>query len=260
MNIELRRKKIIDLLSAHGSIEVKNHAQELNTSLVTVRSDLSNLEKEGKLQRFFGGAKLPSSTGEVQHQSRNQEIEVNMRHQMNDIAKERIAKRAASLVKEYSSIIIDSGSTTHKLSLELAKKGNLTVITNNLTAASSLIDISTVTLVICGGVYRTVSQSIHGQKAEQFFDGIYADIAFIGADGLDPSKGITTFNEGYNITQKMVECAKSIVVLADSSKLSRSGFNQVLPTEKLQTLIIDSGVSDDVVEEFEAKGIEVIVV
>ncbi|RJX67149.1 DeoR/GlpR transcriptional regulator [Vibrio sinensis] len=262
MNIRSRRDKIIQLLSEQGSVEVKDLASRLATSLVTVRSDLSSLEKEGKLQRFFGGAKLPDTTHTLKdkNQKFDFELDVSQRYKINDTAKTRIARKAAEMVPSNATVIIDSGSTTHLLARELAKKGNLTVITNNLAAASSLVCVNSITLALSGGIYRSVSQSIHGQKAEQFFDGIYADIAFIGADGLDPERGITTFNEGYNVTQVMAQCAKLIFILADSSKLSRSGFNEVLAPEQLQTIITDSEIPQSVIDRFEEKGISVIVV
>ncbi|WP_234497683.1 DeoR/GlpR family DNA-binding transcription regulator [Vibrio maritimus] len=262
MNVTLRRKKILDLLCAQGTVEVKALAKELNTSHVTVRNDLTSLEKEGKLERFFGGAALPTMMRmpAASQSGLDRELAVNQRYQINDEAKRKIAAKAAEMVASNSTIIIDSGSTTHLLAQALADSGNVTVITNNLAAASTLAGIGSVTLAISGGVYRNVSQSIHGHKAEEFFDGVYADIAFIGADGLDPEKGVTTFNEGYNVTQMMAKCAKTVVILADSSKLSRSGFNQVLLPEQLDMLITDTGISNDDMTHFRAQGIHVIAV
>lgn len=71
---------------------------------------------------------------------------------------------------------------------------------------------------------------------------------------------MTTFNEGYNVTQMMAKCAKTVVILADSSKLSRSGFNQVLLPEQLDMLITDTGISNDDMTHFRAQGIHVIAV
>ncbi|GAL28356.1 hypothetical protein JCM19239_2186 [Vibrio variabilis] len=58
----------------------------------------------------------------------------------------------------------------------------------------------------------------------------------------------------------MAKCAKTVVILADSSKLSRSGFNQVLLPEQLDMLITDTGISNDDMTHFRAQGIHVIAV
>lgn len=256
MRATLRREQILKELLRSGNVHVNALAEQFSTSPVTIRNDLATLEKSGKVERFFGGAMLTERV----HNSRSQseEIAVNHRYNLNDTAKSSIACSAASLVTNHSTIIIDSGSTTHLLAKELVSKTHLTVITNNLAAASTLANVNSVTLAICGGLYRPVSQSIHGQKAEAFFNGVCADIAFIGADGLDPDKGITTFNEGYHVSQKMAQSAKKVVILADSSKLARAGFNQVLLPDDIDCLITDKAMSNQDIQRFQNNNIEVI--
>jgi DeoR family galactitol utilization operon repressor len=260
MKADARRQKILTFLATKGTVEIKNLVKELEASHVTIRHDLSVLEEAGKLERFSGGAALPSLIKNVQNEKSNwdSELAVKQRYKINDVAKLDIAKKAAEMVSKNATIIIDSGSTTHLLAKQLAQKGNLTIITNNLAAATTLAGVTSITLAICGGVYRSVSQSIHGNKAEEFFSEVCADIAFIGADGLDPLKGSTTFNEGYRVTQVIAECAKSVVMLADSSKLKRAGFNQVLLPEQIKILITDKNIPEEVIKRFEDNGTQVV--
>jgi len=75
--------------------------------------------------------------------------------------------------------------------------------------------------------------------------GIVANFMFVGADGLDASSGITTFNEGYSISAIMAAAARRVVVVTDSSKFGRRGFNLVLPMNKIDTIITDSGISEE---------------
>ncbi|PJC86788.1 transcriptional regulator [Vibrio sp. HA2012] len=267
MNLILRRQKILEQLESHGTVEVKNLATLLDASEVTVRADLRTLEQEGKLIRFFGGAQLPESSKQTVMTAEppvsrelKDEVSISSRYSINSDEKVRIAKRAAELVPANATIILDSGSTTHLVAEELTLRGNITAITNNLSAAIALSDSPNTTLVICGGVYRPKTQSMHGQKAEQCLDGVSADFLFIGADGLDPKRGITTFNEGYNISRVMANCATKIVAVVDSSKFTRAGFNQVLDIEQIDILITDTGIQPETKTQFQQAGLQVITV
>lgn len=266
MNLILRRQKILEQLETDGTVEVKTLADLFDSSEVTIRADLRALEKEGKLVRFFGGAQLPAERL-IERKDESQaseeikdELAINSRYEIKSEEKIAIAKYAAKLVPVNSTVIIDSGSTTHLIAEELSVAGGVTVITNNLSAAVALSDAPKTTLVICGGVYRAKTQSMHGQKAEQCLEGVSADILFTGVDGIDPKRGITTFNEGFHISKVMADCARKIIVVADSSKFSRAGFNQVLGIERIDMLITDKGISSSTFEQFVAAGVDVVVV
>lgn len=259
MNPLNRREKILELLKKDGQVAVKELSVLFDTSEVTLRSDLKFLENQGKLKRFFGGAQSIESLPLTQ-QEHEDEVQIENRYELNPDSKDRIASIAASLVRKGDSIIIDSGSTTHLVAKCLAKEGGYTIITNNLAASAELLEAPDTTLVIVGGTYRSKTKSLHGYQAEQCLTGVQADVLFVGADGIDPEKGITTFNEGYAITGVMSSCAQKVIAVVDSSKLGRIGFNKVLDASQIDTLVIDSGIPADIKRQFERKGIEVIVV
>ncbi|MCW8345811.1 DeoR/GlpR family DNA-binding transcription regulator [Vibrio sp. ZSDZ65] len=257
MNPLRRKEKILELLKSKDQVSVKELSTLFSTSEVTLRADLKTLELQGKLKRFFGGAQSINSLPLTQS---DDEVQLDSRYDMNKESKERIAESAAKLVKKGDSIIIDSGSTTHLVAENLAQRGGFTVITNNLAASAVLTDADDTTLVIVGGTYRSKTKSLHGYQAEQCLSGVQADILFVGADGIDPEKGITTFNEGYAITDVMAKCVKQVIAVVDSSKIGRIGFNKVLDASRITCLVIDLGISDEMKKRFEDVGIKVIVV
>lgn len=257
MNVLERHERILELLNVNGRVDVKNLVELFDTSEVTVRADLRKLEQDNKLKRFHGGAQSLES---LPHSIENgREVKLEKRYKINASAKERIASAAAKYVKPGHSVILDSGSTTHLVAEHIAEAGQIIAITNNLPAASALAEAPNTTLVICGGTYRVKTKSLHGIKAEQCLEGVSADILFIGADGIDPEKGITTFNDGYTISAVMADCAKKIIAVVDSTKMGRVGFNSVLSTDKLDVLITDSDCPELYVERFRSKGIDVII-
>ncbi|WP_413112441.1 DeoR/GlpR family DNA-binding transcription regulator [Thaumasiovibrio sp. DFM-14] len=261
MNPLNRREKILELLKKDGQVAVKELSIMFDTSEVTLRSDLKSLEQQGKLKRFFGGAQsiesLPLSQQVVVQED---EIQIDNRYKINSDSKDHIASVAAGLVRKGDSIIIDSGSTTHLVAKCLAKEGGYTIITNNLAASSELLEAPDTTLVIVGGTYRSKTKSLHGYQAEQCLRGVQADVLIVGADGIDPEKGITTFNEGYAITGVMASCAQKVIAVVDSSKLGRIGFNKVLDASQIDVLVIDGGIPPETKRQFENIGLEVLVV
>ncbi|WP_394240907.1 DeoR/GlpR family DNA-binding transcription regulator [Vibrio astriarenae] len=260
MNPLNRREKILELLKQDGQVAVKDLSALFDTSEVTLRSDLKHLEQQGKLKRFFGGAQSIESLPLITKSEPEDEIQLDNRYQMNSDSKERIASVAAGLVTKGDSIIIDSGSTTHLVAKCLAKEGGYTIITNNLAASAELLEAPDTTLVIVGGTYRSKTKSLHGYQAEQCLNEVQADVLIVGADGIDPEKGITTFNEGYAITAVMAACVQKVIAVVDSSKLGRIGFNKVLDASQIDTLVIDAGIPTETKRKFEERGLEVLVV
>lgn len=101
---------------------------------------------------------------------------------------------------------------------------------------------------------------MHGTIAERSLQGISADLMFVGADGIDTTNGITTFNEGYSISGVMAAAAHKVIAVLDASKFNRRGFNQVLPMEKINCVITDSEINEEHRKALKSTGIELHIV
>ncbi len=151
MNSFERRNKIVDLINTQGSVLVMDLSNTFGISEVTIRADLRLLEEKGLVTRFHGGAAKP---GSHLAEGDNQEVILEDRYQLASDPKKRIAQAAAAMVEEGMTIILDSGSTTLLIAEALARKSNITVITNSLPAAFTLSENKDLTLVVCGGTVR----------------------------------------------------------------------------------------------------------
>jgi len=241
MNSFERRNKIVELVNSQGSVLVIDLSNSFGISEVTIRADLRLLEEKGLVTRFHGGAAKPGATV---LDNENQEVVLEERYRLASDPKKRIAQAAASMIEEGMTVILDSGSTTMLIAEALTKRTNITVITNSLPAAFALSENKDITLVVCGGTVRHKTHSMHGTIAERSLQGISADLMFVGADGIDTTNGITTFNEGYSISSVMAAAAHKVIAVVDASKFNRRGFNQVLPMEKIDVVITDDSISD----------------
>ncbi|WP_105201164.1 MULTISPECIES: DeoR/GlpR family DNA-binding transcription regulator [unclassified Pseudoalteromonas] len=246
-NTQQRRHTILNQVNELGEVSVEALAEQLHTSEVTIRKDLASLEQSGLLLRRYGGAiALPK---EIVAGSESQ-----------DSARKRaIAKAAAQLIKDHHRIIIDSGRTTAAMIPELASKRGLVVMTNAINVASRLLALENEpTLLMTGGTWDPHSESFQGQVAEQVLRSYDFDTLFIGADGIDVSRGTTTFNELIGLSQVMAEAARDVVVLVESEKIGRRIPNLELPWQQVSTLITDSNLAPELRREISAHGVQLI--
>lgn len=257
MNTFERRNRILDLVNKQGSVLVVDLSNAFGISEVTIRADLRLLEEKGLVSRFHGGAAKPVSN---MVENENPEVGLEERYTLASDPKKRIAQAAAATIEEGMTVILDSGSTTMLIAESLIKMENITVITNNLPAAYVLSENTGITLVVVGGTVRHKTHSMHGTIAERSLQGIRADMMFVGADGIDTTNGITTFNEGYSISSVMAAAAHKVIAVLDASKFNRRGFNQVLPMEQIDCVITDKGISEKDKTALSKMGKDVVIV
>jgi len=175
--------------------------------------------------------------------------------------KREIGKKAAELIEDGQTIIIDSGSTTFELAKNLKQFSELTVITNALNVAVLLAEFKNINTIVPGGILKKNSLSLVGILAERGFKDYFCDKLFLGVDGFDLDFGISTPNpEEAHLNQIMIEISKEVIVVTDSSKFQRRGFAFIAPVQKIHTVITDKGILPDHKSKMEGLGIRVLVV
>ncbi|MDV2856586.1 MULTISPECIES: DeoR/GlpR family DNA-binding transcription regulator [Oceanimonas] len=248
-NTQQRRHTIVSLLAEQGEVTVDELARRFDTSEVTIRKDLTALEKNGLLLRRYGGA-VPVPSEMV---AENPAEPVSKR-------KQSLARAAAARIRDHNRIIIDSGSTTAALLGELGHKHGLVVMTNSLAIANAVRELEPEpTLLMTGGTWDPSSESFQGQVAEQVLRSYDFDQLFIGADGIDLERGTTTFNELTGLSRVMAEVAREVVVMVESDKLGRRIPNLELPWSRIHTLVTDSGISETDQQQLQQKGITLVI-
>jgi len=246
-NSRQRRNTILSLLNKQGEVSVDQLSLRFETSEVTIRKDLTELEKNGLLLRRHGGA---ISIPEELIDTPVDKISPN---------KKNIAHAAAKLLRDHNRIIIDSGSTTSGIIEELNGKQGVLVMTNSLQLANAIRELENEPiLLMTGGTWDPHSESFQGQVAEQVLRSYDFDQLFIGADGIDLERGTTTFNELTGLSKVMAEVAREVIVMVDSDKIGRRIPNLELPWEKISVLVTDDRLADSDVKQITQQGVQVI--
>ena len=253
MTITERHEKILAKLNEKGKVEVPDLSESLNVSEVTIPKDLRILEDKGLLFRTHGGA---TKTNPYTSDKPVQEKEF-----VNITEKNSIAKEAVKLIGDNDSIILGSGTSILAMARCLDPEHPLNVITSAINVSMELAQHENIEILQLGGHLRHSSTSVVGSYAESFLDNITCGMYFLGVDGIDLDFGITTTNLGEaSLNQKCIEVAQVTVVLADSSKFGKRGFGRICNLDQIQHIITDGGVSTEIVQELENRGIKVSIV
>ena len=247
-----RLSAILEALANDGSVGVADLATQLDVSAATVRRDLEFLEHQRMLTRTHGGAVAQGVLYELPLRYKS------ARHQEE---KKRIAAEAATRVADGVAIGLTGGTTTTEVARAVIDRQRLTVVTNALNIASELAIRPNLKLVVTGGYARPESYELVGPLAEQALAGLNLDVVFLGVDGISPTAGITTHHEVEAHTNlALIERARHVVVVTDSSKIGLVAFAQICPIDRVHEVITDAGADRGLLAELREAGVDVVTV
>ena len=234
-----RRKKIFERIREKGEVLVASLSKEFGVSEVTIRNDLEHLQQNNLLVRARGGAIYTENNVGIDQQI----AEKNKIHINEKIA---IGKAASSLIKDGDTIIIDSGTTTAEIVKHLHGIKQLNVITNALNIANHLLIHSSVNVIIPGGYLRQNAMSLVGPLAEKNLRNFFVDKLFLSTDGFDTKQGIFTPNiDEAHLNGIMIEIAKEVILVTDSSKFKRKSLAFICGLDKITKVVTDAGIQTD---------------
>ncbi|MBL1230422.1 DeoR/GlpR transcriptional regulator [Enterococcus sp. BWB1-3] len=245
-----RRYKILELIKEKQFVSVNDLADAFSVHETTIRRDLDDLEEKGLVARIHGGV-IPSDV-------KKDESPFDERQTENIDEKERIGRYAASLIKDYDSIILDSGTTTLQIARHLTNQKNLTVITNDINIATVLRNNREVKTIVTGGVVHHNSYMLNGMLTDAALKNLFVNKAFIATPAFDLTTGLNHFDE-YLIPAKkeMLVSAQNVIVVADHTKLGRKALHAFWPIEEMDLLITDTEADSESIALLQSKGLKI---
>ena len=249
---EERLREITRILETQNRLVVSELSKLFKTTDVTIRKDLTLLEKEGLLKRTYGGA--------VKGRPLFQGLPLDEKEKLHLDEKERIAVEALKMVHEGDVVILDSGSTTTQLARKMKELNNVTVITNALNIALELMQ-SNLEIILTGGALRKDSSTLVGPLAEGVLGMTSADKLFHGTDGIDYSAGATTPDiVEANTSRAMMKRAGENILLVDSSKFGRRSLGVICEMKEIDRMITTRKMERNEIKMLNQMGIEVVIV
>lgn len=250
-----RIRNIVNLLNQKSELSVKEIAEMLHVSDMTVRRDLNELERQGIIRRTHGGATLLDPSSSVRDPYiLGEQTAKNVRE------KSMIGIKAASLVRPDETILLDSGSTTPFVARHIDKDLPLTVLCYTFTNALEFYPRKNANLILLGGFFHRDSNIFHSVENRALISNIRADKAFISTGGLDPKLGLTTyFYYEADIKREMIRSARQIILVTDSTKFGKISVTHFAGLDEVDTVITDEGISDEYREILADRGIELLI-
>jgi DeoR family glycerol-3-phosphate regulon repressor len=233
MNPNPRQSLLLEEVRARGSMSVEALGERFGVTLQTVRRDVKRLSDAGLLARFHGGVRVPGSTVE--------NIAYRQRQQLNETAKQRIARAVARAVPNDCSLIINIGTTTEAIARELMRHKGLRVITNNLNVAAILSDNPDCEVIVAGGVVRSRDRGIVGEVTVDFIQQFKVDIGLIGISGIEADATLRDFDyREVKVARAIIEHSRQVWLAADQSKFNRPAMVQLARLDEVDTLFTDA--------------------
>jgi DeoR/GlpR family transcriptional regulator of sugar metabolism len=247
-----RRMNIVKAVNMHKTATVAEIAEWLETSPATVRRDLTWLDEQGLIVRTRGGATAIDYPSQALLRRSVPAYEQRLNEYIEE--KQSIGQCAAEYIHDGETIILDASSTNHYVLPFLAKKRDLTVITNSLYISKELMTICetnpSLTVICSGGTLFMRSYSFIGMIAEQALSQFYVDKAFIGLRGISLHHGLTSpFQEEIPLKRQMIKCAREVFILADHTKFNLTFASLIAPLNIVHTLITDARVTPEVARQ-----------
>lgn len=246
MNFQQRKRLIVQTVEERGSMDVRELADLLQTSEMTVRRDLVQLAASGLLYRTRGGAMKVSLATDTHRFINKTAINVER--------KDYICQLAAREIQEGDVIFMDCGSTVFRL-CQFIRNKRITVVTNSLPILAELIS-SEVAINLVGGEVDKERQAVHGLIAEEHMVRYRASRAFIGVDGISLQHGLSANSEKEASTAStMARQSEKVYLLCDSSKLETDKYFYFAPLSLFDVLITDQEAQPDIVAAYRQAGI-----
>lgn len=247
-----RQAEILAIARNRGRVDVDGLAAQFVVTPQTIRKDLNELCDRRLLSRQHGGASYPSGVTNYAYEARRL---------LAAESKRRIGIRAASLIPDHSSVIINIGTTTEQVAMALQHHTGLMVVTNNINAANILREVPSAEVVMAGGIVRHSDGGIVGEAAVDFMRQFRVDYAVIGASAIDVDGTLLDFDlREVKVAQAIIETARETILVADAMKFSRRAPVRIGHLEQMDVFVTDAMPSPEIVSVCEQAEVKIEVV
>jgi DeoR/GlpR family transcriptional regulator of sugar metabolism len=250
MDQRTRTEKIFERVRAAKLVKLSELSSEFGVSMPTIRKDIDELQRLGHVERVHGNVRLRAAPAS-EPVRRAYETPV----LPTSPEKALIGKKAASLIANGDSIILDCGATATELAKNLLDRQNLRIVTNALNIAILLGAEPTNRVMLTGGLFKPETIAVSGEKASTFFEGMFVDKLFLAAGGVSMESGISypDFID-LHVKRAMIDAAKTVYLLADSGKFGKREFAAFGAMDRVDYLVTDQGLGEEFVRWLEGNG------
>lgn len=227
-----RQQEIVQLARELGRVDVDDLAARFDVTPQTIRKDLNDLCERGILQRYHGGAVIASGVANYGYEARRQ---------LATEEKRLIGAKAAALIPDSSSILINIGTTTEQVATALRHRHGLMVITNNTNVINILLGCAGIEVIVAGGVLRHTDGGVVGEAAVDFIRQFKVDYAVIGTSAIDEDGSLLDYDyREVKVAKAILGCARHTILVADSMKYARTAPVRIGHLSEIDIFVTDA--------------------
>lgn len=252
MNFPTRwQTAILDALSVSGRATITSLAEQFSVSDETIRRHVKELVAQGTLQRIHGSVILTEAMIEPPFSRRMKE---------RTEAKRSIATAVAERISDGMTLLIDSGSTTAYVARALLHKRRLTVITNSLDIARTLVGRCDHAVHLAGGMLRADIGAAVGPETHSLIDHYRADLAILSIGSITADDGCMDFDvDEARVARAMIDHADRLIVAADATKYGAKARARICDIDRISVFITDAKPPAALMKKFKSAKTEVVV-
>ncbi len=254
---EARHERLLDLLRKNRVLTIRQLAENLQVSEMTIRRDVAQLEQANKVMSFYGGVSL--NANEAQQTPSSYKIDTELIQRTDQ--KKRIAQKAVSLIESHDVILIDTGSTTGFIIDYIPDDRDYTIYCYALNIINSACAKESLKVVACGGYFHKNTRMFESEEGTSLIKKTKINKAFMAARGVTDTVGITTA-EPYEISIKRaaLSVSEQKILLVDSSKFGKAWYAKYADLKEMDIIITDSDIKEEHKRMIENSGITLYIV
>ncbi len=250
-----RHRMILDILKREQFVKISDLLRLTNSSLTTLRRDISQLEGSGRISKSRGGVVL---SGEAEPADEGR-FGYDRRRMLFQEEKERIGRAAQAFIADRDVLFLLNGTTALSVARNIDSQKRVTVITNGIDIVAALRDKSNVEVILLGGIIDYANNVVIGPMVLKDLGDLHAVKLISGAGGITEEKGITIYP--YLVSAyygRIADMVQEMIIVADRSKMGRNALVQVATLDLVDTIIADSGVTAEYAALFERHRIRLV--
>ena len=254
-----RLNKIINIIKNKNGSSVKELAQKISVSEMTIRRDLKILEDRDIIESYHGAVVYNQSIDHPTILGNDSFYDLDQNLKLNNKEKHIIGKTAAKLIKDDDIIIIDTGTTTDGLSRNIADDLKCTCLVFSSNNFLNLMYKDNIDLILAGGVFHRNTGMFESSESLGIIESTRANKVFLSAAGVHMDLGITCANTYELSTKKtIIKNSMEVILLVDSSKFDTVKSVHFCDLDDIDVIVTDSNISKEWIDYLESKNIKLI--
>jgi len=229
---EDRIQRLLLALKKNDKIHLKEAAQLLDVSEMTIRRDLS--VAPAALILLGGYIVLDPKNSPATHYflSEQKTRQVAEKH--------RLARLAAKLIEDNDMVFFDCGTTVPYIIEHIPDERVFTAVCYSLNSFLALQEKAHCEVILCGGVFKSSNNIFTSLGPAKELDNIRPHKAFISAAGVSLEFGVTCFNfDELAMKHQAIARSQQLILVADSSKFDCVRPAAIAPLSRFTTLVTD---------------------